>query len=162
LSSEAFIAFIFSAYLVLVALLCGSFINLASDRIPRQESLVRPRSHCRACGRQLNFVDLAPIIGYLVRGGRCASCRAAIGASSPAVEALCGLLMLASLTFLGLTFGALVGVAAVLLVGVAAVSLAWRARQEVVQRAPGQTGVGGVPLGRVAEPGLLPNADRDT
>jgi leader peptidase (prepilin peptidase)/N-methyltransferase len=162
MSSEAFIELIFSAYLVLVALLCGSFINLAADRIPRQESLVRPRSHCRACGRQLNFVDLVPIIGYLVRGGRCASCLAVIGASSPAVEALCGLLMLASLTFLGLTFGALVGLAAVLLVGLAAVSLAWRAREGVVQRVLGQTDGGGVPIGRVAEPGLLPNADRDT
>ena len=42
-------------YLVLVALLLGSFINLAADRLPRGESLIRPRSHCRACGRQLTL-----------------------------------------------------------------------------------------------------------
>jgi leader peptidase (prepilin peptidase) / N-methyltransferase len=162
LSSQAVIEFTLSAYLVLVALLCGSFINLASDRLPRNESLIRPRSHCRACGRQLNLIDLVPVVGYLVRGGRCASCRTAIGSSSPAVEAVCGLLMLASLVFLGLAFGALVGFAAVLLVGLAAVSLAWHAREGVVRRVLGQTDGGGVPIGRVAEPGLLPNADRDT
>jgi leader peptidase (prepilin peptidase) / N-methyltransferase len=162
LSSEAFIEFTLSAYLVLVALLCGSFINLASDRLPRNESLIRPRSHCRACGRQLNLIDLVPVVGYLVRGGRCASCRTAIGSSSPAVEAVCGLLMLASLVFLGVAVGALVGFAAVLLLGLAAVSLAWHAREGVVRRVLGQTDEGGVPIGRVAEPGLLPNADRDT
>jgi leader peptidase (prepilin peptidase)/N-methyltransferase len=123
LSSVAVVELTLSAYLVLVGLLCGSFINLAADRIPRGESLVRPRSHCRACGRQLNVVDLVPVAGYLVRGGRCASCGVAIGASSPAVEALCGIAVLAPLAFLGLTLGALVGFAAVVLVGVAVVSL---------------------------------------
>ena len=55
------------AYLVLVALLIGSFINLAADRLPRGESVVSPRSHCRSCGRVLNVVDLFPVAGYLVR-----------------------------------------------------------------------------------------------
>jgi prepilin signal peptidase PulO-like enzyme (type II secretory pathway) len=118
-------AFTLSAYLVLVAMLSGSFINLAADRLPRGESLVRPRSHCRACGRQLNVIDLVPIAGYLVRGGRCASCGVAIGASSPAVEALCGAFMLAPLALLGLARGAVVGGAAVTLVGVTAVGLSF-------------------------------------
>jgi len=54
------IAVFVAVYLVLVALLLGSFINLAADRLPRGESLVRPRSHCRACSRPLNVVDLRP------------------------------------------------------------------------------------------------------
>jgi hypothetical protein len=161
LSSETVVELTLSAYMVLVALLCGSFINLAADRIPRCESLVRPRSHCRACGRHLNLVDLMPVVGYLVRGGRCASCRTAIGSSSPAIEALCGLLMLASLALLGLTFGALAGFVAVVLVGLAAVGLAWHAR-EGDRPAPGKTDGRGVPIGTAAEPGLLPNVHQDT
>jgi leader peptidase (prepilin peptidase)/N-methyltransferase len=121
---EAVVAFGAVAYLVLVALLVGSFINLAADRLPRHESIVRPRSHCRSCGRVLNLVDLIPIAGYVIRGGRCAGCGVSIGASSPAVEALCGAVMLASLVLLGPLRGALVGAAAVSLVGVAAVGLA--------------------------------------
>ena len=111
------------AYLVLVALLLGSFINLAADRLPRGESIVRPRSHCRSCGRVLNTVDLAPVAGYLVRGGRCASCGVSIGISSPTVEALCGGAMLASVALLGPWRGAVVGFAAVAVIGVVAISL---------------------------------------
>lgn len=122
---EAAAAFAVMAYLVLVALLVGSFINLAADRLPRHESLVHPRSHCRSCGRVLNFVDLIPVGGYVIRGGRCAGCGAPIGAFSPAVEALCGVFMLAPLATLGLVRGAAIGGAAVLLVGVGAVGLAF-------------------------------------
>ncbi|HEY4888271.1 MAG TPA: prepilin peptidase [Candidatus Dormibacteraeota bacterium] len=119
------IASLIAAYLVLVALLVGSFINLAADRLPRHESLVHPRSHCRSCGRVLNLVDLIPVAGYLIRGGRCATCGASIGASSPSVEALCGALMLASLAAFGLLLGALVGGVAVAIVGVVAVTLSF-------------------------------------
>ncbi len=115
---------ILSAYLVLVGLMLGSFINLAADRLPRRESLLRPRSHCRSCGRDLDLVDLIPVGGFVLRGGRCASCGATIGAWSPVVEAVCGAAMLAPLSLLGLWPGALVGFVAVSLVGVIAVGLA--------------------------------------
>lgn len=120
-----------SAYLVLVALLIGSFINLAADRLPRGESVVRPRSHCRSCGRVLNALDLAPVAGYLVRGGRCASCGVSIGLSSPAVEALCGAAMVASVAFLGPWRGAVVGFAAVTVIGVARISLGFAGLRRV-------------------------------
>jgi prepilin signal peptidase PulO-like enzyme (type II secretory pathway) len=104
-------------YLVLVALLVGSFINLVADRLPRGESVIRPRSHCRSCGRALNAVDLLPVAGYLIRGGRCASCHTSIGISSPAVEALCGAAMLASVALLGLGPGAVAGFVAIAVIG---------------------------------------------
>ena len=106
-----------SGYLVLVALLCGSFINLAADRIPRGESLVSPRSHCRSCGRLLNVVDLVPVLGWAVRGGRCATCRTPIGVASPVVEAVCGAAMAAALVTFNLWPGGLVGAAVLLAVG---------------------------------------------
>ncbi|MGH7760791.1 MAG: prepilin peptidase [Candidatus Dormibacteraceae bacterium] len=109
------------AYLVVVALLLGSFINMAADRLPRGESLVRPRSRCRRCARVLNAVDLVPVAGYLVRSGRCASCRAPIGVVSPLVEAIAGGCMLAPLVTLGLRPGALLGFALVALLGLAVV-----------------------------------------
>lgn len=112
-----------AAYLVLVAMLVGSFINLAADRVPRGESLVQPRSHCRSCGRVLDLTDLIPVVGYLVRRGRCASCRVAIGAGSPVLEATCGAVMLASLMVLGLGMGAIVGAVAAAFIGLARVGL---------------------------------------
>jgi len=120
---EAIIGFAAGAYLVLVALLVGSFINMAADRLPRGESVVRPRSHCRSCGRVLDFVDLIPVAGYLIRGGRCATCGASIGVSSPVVEALCGAAVLASVVLLGPWRGAVAGLGGVLVVGLAVVGL---------------------------------------
>ena len=110
------------AYLVAVALLIGSFINLAADRVPRGESVIRPRSHCRSCGRVLNAVDLLPVAGYLLRAGRCASCGVRIGVASPLIEALCGGAMLAAVGILGLWPGTLVGLLAIAAVGAAAVA----------------------------------------
>lgn len=117
-----------AGYLVFVALVTGSFINLAADRLPRGESVVRPRSHCRACGRQLNPIDLLPVAGYLLRGGRCATCGSQIGKSAPIVEALSGTSMLASIAWLGVWPGALVGLMAVLVLGTALVGFATRRR----------------------------------
>ena len=111
------------AYLILVAMLGGSFINLAADRIPRKESVVRPRSHCRACGRVLTALDLLPVAGYLIHGGRCATCRTPIGATSPLVEAAAGACMLASLVWLGLWPGAAAGFLLVAGLGLAVVGL---------------------------------------
>jgi len=106
------------AYAVLVATLVGSFINLVADRVPRGESVVRPRSHCRACGRVLNLVDLIPVAGYLIRGGRCATCGVQIGASSPLIEGLCARSMLTAIIVLGLPRGAGAGLAVVAVIGV--------------------------------------------
>jgi leader peptidase (prepilin peptidase) / N-methyltransferase len=117
------------AYLVLVALMLGSFINLAADRIPRGESVVQPRSHCRACGRALNLIDLLPVLGYMLRGGRCATCRASIGAAAPVVEAASGGLMAAAILWLGLWPGAALGLVLVSLLGLVVTGLALRPRR---------------------------------
>ncbi|MHB8612365.1 MAG: prepilin peptidase [Candidatus Dormibacteraceae bacterium] len=118
-----------TAYLVLVGLMLGSFINLAADRAPRGESLVRPGSHCRACGRHLNAIDLLPVIGYVVRGGRCASCRTPIGASAPLIELVSGGLMIVAIAWLGLWPGGAVGLALVALWGLGVVGRALRNRR---------------------------------
>jgi prepilin signal peptidase PulO-like enzyme (type II secretory pathway) len=107
----------------------GSFINLAADRVPRGESIVRPRSHCRSCGRVLTAVDLLPVVGYLWRRGRCATCRTRIGRASPVVEAVSGVCMLAALVVLGLWPGALVGIALVALLGFGVTGLALMRRR---------------------------------
>jgi leader peptidase (prepilin peptidase)/N-methyltransferase len=124
-----------SVYLVLVGLMLGSFINLAADRLPRGESIIRPRSHCRACGRELNVVDLIPVLGYFLRRGRCASCRVQIGPSSPVVEAVAGACVLAAIAWFSLWPGALIGLMLVALWGLAVVAVAFRRRESA--RNPG-------------------------
>lgn len=56
----------------------GSFLNVCVDRLPGGQSLLRPPSHCVACGRRLAPLDLIPVVSYLWIRGRCRYCGAAI------------------------------------------------------------------------------------
>lgn len=118
-----------TSYMVLVGLMSGSFINLAADRLPRGESVVSPRSHCRACNRQLNPIDLLPVVGYFLRAGRCATCRTPIGVAAPIVEAVCAVLMTLPIISLGLWPGTAIGLALVVTFGLAVTALAARRPQ---------------------------------
>jgi prepilin signal peptidase PulO-like enzyme (type II secretory pathway) len=118
-----------AAYLVVIGLMLGSFINLTADRLPRRESLVKPRSHCRACGRQLNVVDLLPVLGYAVRRGRCATCRSPIGVAAPVVELVAGAAMVLAIAWDGVWPGGVLGLALVTIWGVAVTGVSFRFRR---------------------------------
>jgi len=79
-----------AAYGVL-GLAVGSFLNVCIYRIPRGESVVLPRSHCPQCGKAIRPYDNIPVLSYLLLGGRCRFCRAAISPQYPLVEILTGL-----------------------------------------------------------------------
>jgi leader peptidase (prepilin peptidase)/N-methyltransferase len=76
-------------------LLVGSFLNVVAHRLPRGESLVRPRSRCPECGTQLRAIDNIPVISWLALRGRCHHCGASISARYPVVELLTGALYIA-------------------------------------------------------------------
>ena len=68
----------------------GSFLNCMSWRIVHQESVLRGRSHCDACGHVLSAPDLFPIFSYLVNRGRCRWCGARLSARHLWAEVLTG------------------------------------------------------------------------
>jgi leader peptidase (prepilin peptidase) / N-methyltransferase len=75
-------------FLAALGAILGSFVNVVIHRLPRGESLVRPRSHCPRCGHLIAAYDNVPIASYLLLRGRCRHCRASIPARYPLVEAL--------------------------------------------------------------------------
>ena len=84
-----------SPLLVLFALLglaMGSFLNVCSDRLPEERSLINPPSTCAACNRRLKPADLVPLFSYLWLRGRCRYCRAPIPRRLPIVEIAMGVL----------------------------------------------------------------------
>jgi leader peptidase (prepilin peptidase)/N-methyltransferase len=66
----------------------GSFTNVVAWRLPRQESVVVPGSHCPRCGHAVRWHDNLPIFGWLLLLGRCRDCRSPISVRYPVVEAL--------------------------------------------------------------------------
>ena len=90
-----------AAIVFIFGLLVGSFLNVCIYRLPRNESLVFPASHCPACGEAIPPWLNIPVASYLFLNGRCRSCAAPISAIYPLVELLTALLWL----FLYLRFG---------------------------------------------------------
>jgi leader peptidase (prepilin peptidase)/N-methyltransferase len=66
----------------------GSFLNVVIVRLPHGESVVGPRSRCRACGMELSWFDNVPIMSFLALRARCRACQAAISWRYPIVEAV--------------------------------------------------------------------------
>ncbi len=75
---------------LVVGLVIGSFLNVVIHRIPRGESIVKPRSHCPACATPIKARDNIPLLSWLLLGGRCRHCHARISVRYPLVELVCG------------------------------------------------------------------------
>jgi leader peptidase (prepilin peptidase)/N-methyltransferase len=65
----------------------GSFLNVVAFRLPRRESIVKPRSRCISCGTPIKPYDNIPVLSWLMLGGHCRNCSAKISPRYPLVEA---------------------------------------------------------------------------
>ena len=96
------VSFIFGAVV-------GSFLNVCICRMPKEESVVSPPSHCPRCDYRIRWYDNVPLVSYLLLRGKCRGCGTHISLQYPLVELLNGVLTLAlflkfgpSVTFLAL------------------------------------------------------------
>src|SRR6187549_2630151 len=87
----AFVAVIAGVY----GLVVGSFLNVVIYRVPRKESVVKPRSHCPKCETPIAGRDNIPVVSWLILGGKCRHCGEPISAQYPIVELLTGVLFAA-------------------------------------------------------------------
>lgn len=90
--------------LFVVGLIFGSFLNVCISRIPRDESIVSPPSHCPHCGAGVRWFDNIPLLSWALLRGRCRACGERISLRYPAVELLTGLLFLACYAVFGPTW----------------------------------------------------------
>ena len=94
------------AGVVLLGLCVGSFLNVCILRLPRDESLMRPRSTCPNCKQPIAWRDNIPVFSWLWLRGKCRWCHQPISRQYPLIEALVGVLFGASLLAYGMTLHA--------------------------------------------------------
>ena len=72
----------------------GSFLNVVIYRLPKEESVVTPGSHC-ACGQPIKWHDNIPVLSWLLLRGRARCCGRKFSVRYPFVELLTAGLFLA-------------------------------------------------------------------
>lgn len=92
----------------IIGMVIGSFSNVCIYRIPRNESVVFPASHCPICSQTIKWYDNIPVISFLMLRGKCRNCKAKISVQYPMVEFLTGVVYLMIFLFYGLQFKSLV------------------------------------------------------
>jgi leader peptidase (prepilin peptidase)/N-methyltransferase len=85
----------------LLGLVIGSFLNVVIYRVPRNESIVTPRSACPTCGAPILERDNIPVISWLLLKGRCRSCHSPISVRYPLIELATGALFAGAAARLG-------------------------------------------------------------
>lgn len=107
-----------------LGLILGSFLNVVIHRLPREMSLIRPPSHCPACGRPVRWFDNLPLLSWVLLGGRCRSCRSPIPIRYPLVELAAAVLLVTMVIRFGLTWrGVEASVLSLLLLALAVIDL---------------------------------------
>jgi leader peptidase (prepilin peptidase)/N-methyltransferase len=127
-------------------LIVGSFLNVVIHRLPRDESIVHPSSHCPSCHAPVRWYDNLPLVSYLWLRGRCRGCGIRISPRYPVIELLTGLLFAAVALRFGPTPMAIVGCAfAAALVATAAIDF----DHQII---PDEISLGGLAIALVAVP----------
>jgi len=81
-------------FIFLIGLVVGSFLNVLIIRIPKNESIVSPASHCLACKTTLKLWHNIPIFSWFMLRGHCAFCKTPINKMYPVVEFITALIFL--------------------------------------------------------------------
>ncbi len=90
-------------FVFLFGLLFGSFLNVVILRIPNDESVAFPASHCPTCKTPLKAWHNIPLLSWLFLGGKCAFCKTQISFLYPAIEFISGVLFVVLAIKMGLS-----------------------------------------------------------
>ncbi|SFL40238.1 prepilin peptidase [Pelosinus propionicus] len=88
---------------ILLGFLIGSFLNVCICRLPYNQSIIIPSSHCSICGAHLKLWDLIPVISYLLLRGSCRYCKATFSSRYLLVEIITAILFSVCFQTYGLT-----------------------------------------------------------
>jgi len=79
-------------------------MNVLIYRLPRNQSIIKPSSHCTTCGESIRFYDNIPVLSWILLGGKCRFCKSRISIMYPVTELLTGILIWYSYVRFGLSW----------------------------------------------------------
>ena len=85
----------------------GSFYTLAVYRIPKNIDIVKKHSYCPNCEHKLGFLDLIPVLSYVILGGKCRYCKQKIRIRYLILELLGGISFVVLAMALGININTL-------------------------------------------------------
>ncbi|NTW72382.1 MAG: prepilin peptidase, partial [Eubacteriaceae bacterium] len=94
--------------ILIYGLVIGSFLNVVIYRLPNEQSIISPPSHCGSCNTRLRPIDLIPVFSWIFLKGQCRYCGEKISARYALVELLTGTLFLLTYIYTGLSWVLLV------------------------------------------------------
>ncbi len=100
---------VFLIYAGVLGASVGSFMNVCVTRLPKGESLLRPRSRCPECSGQIAWYDNVPLLSWILLRGKCRQCRTSISFQYPAVELVTAAIWIGMALMYGPTWRALQG-----------------------------------------------------
>jgi leader peptidase (prepilin peptidase)/N-methyltransferase len=114
--------------LIVFGLLFGSFLNVLILRIPKEESVVFPSSHCTSCNKDLKWWHNIPVISWILLGGKCAYCKDKISIQYPIIELATAVLFAVVYLKVGdITFSFILGLVFALLLGLSIIDFRYKA-----------------------------------
>ncbi|MBR5369685.1 MAG: prepilin peptidase [Bacilli bacterium] len=91
------IFFIFGLFL-------GSFYTVVGLRCPKHENFITNRSYCDECKHTLSFLDMIPVISFILLRGKCRYCKNKINPLSTYMELFTGILFALSYFVFGFSY----------------------------------------------------------
>lgn len=91
-------------FIFLIGLFAGSFLGVLADRIQRNENVIKGRSYCESCKKELAWYDLIPLFSFLFLKGKCRYCGTKLSLFYPIIEISTGTLFVLTYIFVNFQF----------------------------------------------------------
>lgn len=145
---DLYIKLYFTFAALLFGTMIGSFLNVVIWRVPREESIVFPGSHCPKCDTAISWYDNIPVLSWLLLGAKCRHCAETISVRYPLIELASGVLFAATVYRFGIGLGSLWYAFSAALLVVTMIDL----DHKII---PNEISLPGIPLGILAHMFLL-------